>query len=244
LWGRPLQIITEMRCPISFIELDELEHPVVFSGDAVPTVYDAESLIKWIRTSRRNPVTNAILPPLKLEKLIAPHRLPHTTDLQMDETRRLIAGAHSTWEDAWGTVAAGVEKFGPMVVEAAMMQCCWAIGVLIGVTLICVHMDIVHYIFAKAMAVLVSEVLPGDTDALIPIILDVSECHITVIRAIALIYSNVVHPPLQAVLVFYMGSDDVIVQWCQLMGSIEAIQARYNATDLAGVRTLLETCPV
>jgi hypothetical protein len=91
---------------------------------------------------------------------------------------------------------------------------------------------------------LAKDVLTGDTEALMPAILEMSECHINVIRAIALIYSNAVHPPLKMILLRYLGSDYVIVQWCSVMGSIAAIQARYNGTDLVGVRTLLETCDV
>ena len=80
-----------MRCPISFIPLSELEHPVVFRNQRALVVYDAEHLLTWLHTSRRNPVTNERLSPISpLSDLLLPHRLPHTTDAQLAATQRLL----------------------------------------------------------------------------------------------------------------------------------------------------------
>ena len=82
-----------MRCPISLIPLDELEHPVVFRNQKALVVYEAEHLLRWLRIKRRNPVTNERLSPLAA--LLRPHRLPHTTDAQLAQTHRLLGYANT-----------------------------------------------------------------------------------------------------------------------------------------------------
>jgi hypothetical protein len=234
-----------MRCPISFLQWEELEHPVVFTGDNVLTVYDAESLIIWIRTSRRNPMTNSILPPLPLEQLIVPYRMLHNTDLQMNETLCLIKGNHSIWEDTWGLLKAILEKYGEKLILIAMTPCSTALGILIGITIVLVHMDIVHYITVKVLTKLAKDILSNnDTEALIQIIMEMSNCHINVIYTIALFYSKIIHPYLKIILLLYFRSDYPIVQWCTLISNMASIQTQYNSTDVIGVRILLETCNV
>jgi len=244
LWQVAVTKKIKMRCPISFIEVNELEHPVVFDGERVPTVFDADSLIKWLGTSRRNPVTNAVLPPLPLESLVVPYRLPHTTDAQMEETRQMLTGRHSRLEAWEGAIKAIINKYGERLVEVAMTPCCAALGILIGVTIFFVHMDLMHYIVLKGTVAYMQTQHSGDSrmDEVLLELLAMHRRQREVFRFIALIYSKVVHPPLQAILAAYFGSDDVIGQWCAIMAHIAAAHARYNVTDQVGVGVLLDTC--
>ena len=78
-------------CPISHIQLRELQMAVIFRGDR-RVVYDAEHLVLWLQQCRsRNPMTNAAVPVgSKLANLLEPFQLPHMNEAHLTATVRFL----------------------------------------------------------------------------------------------------------------------------------------------------------
>ena len=75
-------------CPVSHIPLDELRMAVVFRNSNV--VYEAEYIVRWLRHSLKNPMTNEILRSDLATNLLLPVRLPHMSERDVQRTARFL----------------------------------------------------------------------------------------------------------------------------------------------------------
>jgi hypothetical protein len=78
-------------CPVSLTPLHELRLAVVFRGSADGGVYDAHSIVRWLQTSRRNPLTNQpVAAGASFSEVLAPIRLPHMSEADVVATERFL----------------------------------------------------------------------------------------------------------------------------------------------------------
>lgn len=85
-------------CPISHIPLNELKMAVVFH-DRWKTVYDAESVVHWLKEySPKNPMTNEAVPVgRRIDKVLTPIKLPHMDDADVEATARFLKHQRRLW---------------------------------------------------------------------------------------------------------------------------------------------------
>jgi len=79
-----------MSCPVSLTPVHELRLAVVFRGGADGGIYDAPSLVRWLRTSRRNPLTNQPVAAGPFSEVLAAIRLPHMSEADVKATERFL----------------------------------------------------------------------------------------------------------------------------------------------------------
>ena len=83
-----------MYCPVSHIPLSELQQPVVFSHKKHSVVFDADYLTHWLRSGMlRDPITNEPILADRADRILEPFRLPHSTDDDLERTRRFLKKA-------------------------------------------------------------------------------------------------------------------------------------------------------
>jgi len=232
-----------MRCPISFIPLAELEHPVVFRYQNALTVYDAEHLLTWLQTSRRNPVTNVGLNPLvPLKDFLLPYRLPHTTEAQLAQTQRMLeetvsrAKAVEGWASAlWAWMLRWVYP----VFDVAMTPLVMSVSLLLTVALIVLSSEVM-------MCALEWNRIPR-ADMLPPYIVleEFVRAHNQVVVYVGCVYTRFMHPPVATVLRVYLGSDFAVRWWCESLASVKELPWVQTAgVRLVGVEALLRVCRV
>jgi hypothetical protein len=230
-----------MRCPISFIPLAELEHPVVFRYQKALTVYDAEHLITWLQTSRRNPVTNVGLNPLvPLKDFLLPYRLPHTTEAQLAQTQRMLEERVSRAKVVEGCASAlwaWMLRWVYPVFDVAMTPLVMSVSLLLTVALIVLSSEFL-------MCVLEWNRIPR-ADMLPPYIVleEFVRAHNQVVVYMGLVYVRCMHPPVATVLRVYLGSDFAVRWWCEGLASVKELPWVQTAgVRLVGVDALLLVC--
>ena len=220
-----------MRCPISFIPLDELEHPVVFRNQKALVVYDAEHLINWLKTKRRNPVTNELFKPITpLVSFLQPHRLPHTTDAQLARTHQLLVVSDSPALFRYALALRGLVYPVLDTVATPLIMCLSALLTVAVVTIV------------SEVALHALELHPGGW--LFRLLEESVRSHNRVIVAMNFIYARFFHPCVAVVVRLYFGSDIVVRCWCSVLVAIDAspLLVQHNVTGVTGLDMLLVVC--
>lgn len=235
-----------MHCPISFIPLSDLEHPVVFRKQKALVVYDAEHIIIWLQTSRRNPTTNEILSPFTpLKDILVPYRLPHTTDEQWQKTQSLLLEKECVLEAVciyisalWIRVLNWLYPifdllFTPLVAALSLLM---TMGVIAAFTDFMFQNSVCRFTAIKAKAgpefhwlvVFLEEIVRGNS---------------LVILTMNQIYARFLHPHVAFILEVYFGSNCVTRYWCEGLRLIRQSAMYHNATShTMGVDFLLDAC--
>ena len=212
-----------MRCPISFIPLSELEHPVVFRNQKALVVYDAEHLLTWLQTSRRNPLTNERLGPMiPLRDLLLPHRLPHTTDAQLVATRKLLVERGSVLEAVHASVAKGVVLVFNML--SMFLTTAWVTLILV----VCntVLTDMLHE-------------MRDPVDG--PWLEWMVRQHVEATVYMNQMYVSIFHNLVVSIIGIILDADSVSRGWCYALARVKAEPLFRNATGL-GIDVLLTAC--
>jgi hypothetical protein len=228
-----------MRCPISFIPVSELEHPVVFRNQKALVVYDTEHIVTWLRTSRRNPVTNEILNPFTpLKELLLPYRLPHTTDAQLAQTQRLLV------ENESRLFALKSSRWVCIVFRLALTPLAMAISIVMTVGVL----TVVQVVVSEAAMLLVEVNQRGYHDTYWPLsvlledIEEILRAQSKIALIMEVIYVRFIHPFVLFVFQMYGGVDCVWRWWCKGLVVFKASPLLQNATRVTAVDVLLLTC--
>lgn len=216
-----------MRCPISFIPLSELEHPVVFRNQRALVVYDAEHLLTWLRTTRRNPITNERLSPITpLCDLLLPHRLPHTTDAHLTATQRLLTEGGS----GFAMVSAATEQLFSVFLDLLFVPFTTAWMTLIVVSFLTVMLDTLNEL-TRLDLTLVD----------MPLMEWMVRHQAMAVVSWTRVYMDTFHPLSAYFLGIFFGPDLVTRMWCNGLARVKAAPLFCNATGL-GIDVLLTVC--
>lgn len=226
----------EGRCPISFIPLEELTHPVVLRGQRALVVFDAEHLIRWLKTSRRNPVTNEMFNPFSpISELMEPHRLAHTTDDQIKETRRLISEKRP-WPNAYNWMEIRVDN----AMDIAMAPACVALTMMITAIVLFLYLDVVIYIHTKAADAVLNHRAQYEK-GLRPGLLEFYVTYARITRRLASVYVEYIHTPMRGILFLYFRIDvPIINKWCAVINALLSLDP--VEPEMQGLRGLLSAC--
>ena len=220
-----------MRCPISFIPLDELEHPVVFRNQKALVVYDAEHLIHWLKTKRRNPVTNELFNPFApLKSFLQPHRLPHTTDAQLARTHRLLALSDTPSLFRYAIALRGLVYLALDTMATPLLLC---LSTLLTVAMVTIVSDVSLHAL---------EMRPNGCWPFF--FREYVRSHNQAIVNLNFIYARFLHPFVSIAIRLYFGSDIVVRCWCAALVAIDAspLLVYHNATGVTGLDVLLVVC--
>lgn len=230
-----------MHCPISFIPLSELDHPVVFRDQRVPVVYDAEHIITWLQTSRRNPITNELINPLiPFKQLLVPHRLPHTTDDQLLRTHALLIENESTPKAVYSYIPALWDhlfhRLFP-VFDLLFTPLFMALSVLVTVMFMTVVTDFVLQCSLHMFSAIRAECeLPWYLAFMV-------REHSSVILVMNRMYVRFFHHYTAFVLEIYFGSDCATRRWCEgLVFVRQTVLYQYAESHVMGLDVLLGAC--
>jgi len=226
-----------MRCPISFIPLDELEHPVVFRNQKTITIYDASHLIAWLKTSRRNPVTNELVHPLTpFRDFLLPYRLPHTTDAQFARTQQLLVRGEASvlYRYAAALKAQALPAFDVVITPFVM-----CLSILLTMAAITIATDAMLHIVTEAVLK-----VPRELQWAFRALMQGARSHARVILSMNLIYVHFFHRCIAAIVRIYLGSDVVVWCWCAALLAVDAspLLAHHNATGITAMDVLLRAC--
>jgi hypothetical protein len=240
-----------MRCPISFIPWSELEHPAVFRNQKALVVYDAAHIVTWLRTSRRNPVTNEVLNPFTpLKELLLSYRLPHTTDVQFAQTHRLLAENESRMialQSYASAIQAHLVDLVISVVNMALTPLAMVFSILLTIGVFTVVSEAVCEVLMR----LVYSIQKECPDMRWPLsVLDVEaivRAHSKAVVVLNFIYVRFIHPCVLFVIHLYFGSEFSSVLWvgrwwCEGLVVFRASPLFQNATAMTGVDVLLLAC--
>ena len=221
-----------MRCPFSFIPLSELEHPVVFRNQRALVVYDAEHLLTWLHTSRRNPVTNERLSPISpLSDLLLPHRLPHTTDAQLAATQRLLVEQGSVL----AVVGAALAELFSVVLHLLLTFFATAWMTLIVVSCFTVILDAVNELTRLELTRLdLTSVDMSWSEWMV-------RHQVMMVVSFTRAYVGMFHPLFAYIISIFHGPDFITRTWCNWLASVKAEPLFRNATGL-GMDVLLSVC--
>ena len=237
-----------MRCPISFIPWSELEHPAVFRNQKSLVVYDAEHIVTWLRTSRRNPVTNEVLNPFTpLKELLLAYRLPHTTDAQFAQTQRLLVESESRM-NALGSYASAiwarlVDSVVP-VVDIAFTPLAMAFSILLTIGVFTVVSEAVCEMQTQLVDLIRKE-CPATRWLLSVLHVEaIVRAHSKTVVVLNFIYVRFIHPCVLFVFHLYFGSEWIGRWWCEGLVVFRASPLFQNATAsyVSGVDVLLLAC--
>jgi len=231
-----------MRCPISFIPLSELEHPVVFRNQKVLVVYDAEHLITWLQTSRRNPTTNETLNPFTpLRELLLPYRLQHTTDAQFEKTCRLLLDKGSyaktllcLWINTTQRLISLLDvAITPLIMSLSVLIAVGAATIMPEIALRLIELNRLACAERHWSVYMLEEFMK-----------EIIEAHNAAMLGVNLLYIRFVHPLATAIIHVYVGSDCVTRWWCEGLALLKASPLMQNATttQLTAMDVLLLAC--
>ena len=216
-----------MHCPISFIPLSELEHPVVFRNQRALVVYDAKHLLTWLHISRRNPVTNERFGSMTpLCDLLLPHRLPHTTDTQLTATQRLLVERTSVHS----VINTSVDKLFDWVLNMLFVHFTTAWIMLIMVTCCTVILDSLNELIKHDLELV-------DMPWMEWIVRQQAMALVYVTR----VYMGMLHPLVAYILCVSRCSYFMTSTWCNGLASVKAAPLFRSATGL-GIDVLLTVC--
>jgi hypothetical protein len=233
-----------MHCPISLIPLSELEHPVVFRNQSVPVVYDAEHLITWLQTSRRNPTTNEVLTPFTpLNKLLLPYRLQHTTDAQFAHTRLLLINEKSSAKEVqfyghslWANIIIPMLDVAltPLIISLAVMLAVVVVTVLPEVALRLLELNRLTCPEQHCTFSILEELISL-----------IAQTYSSVMLGVNLIYITFVHPITTTVIHVYFASDCVTRWWCEGLAMLKnspLLGSNTTVHRVTGLDVLLGAC--